>query len=610
MTYINSFAENIEWPKRKDSYRIQVIADHDDELRADFKQYAKEQRLNEKPIEVLFSDDPSNIFQVDIIYLASKFNSSINEVYRQVRGKPILLITDQIEDDRFIMINFIINENNTTDFELNAVNILNQGLKIFPEVLFLAGDEVDMARLYQEARDSIQIMEERISGLQKRYDSIAFNIAAIQKTIYRQNIKIDEQLDEIYEKQSIINLQSIFLDSLTNVYEDSENRLDSIGQNLEDREFELFQLQKDINNQSKQLKDGNRTLDQQLKLINEQDKEILSREFRLQEMTTIVDTQQITLVYLILFLVVLMALAIFIYVAYRGRKRDAKRLLEQKEELSELVNELHQTQSQLVQSEKMASLGVLTAGIAHEINNAINFVYSGIQILEMKFSAIKPVLTGLKGLSVGEDNLKKRVNDLIEAKEKAGYDELQELIDQIIQNIQVGVERTTEIVKGLRTFSRSEEEERSKIDIHKEIEVALLLLKSRYKDVIKVEKEFTDKKLEIAGYQGQLGQAFLNIINNAIDALDDTGNEGEIKISTSFRDDHAFVSIKDNGAGIPKEIRDRIFDPFFTTKKVGAGTGLGLSITYGIVEKHGGGIDIESKKIGTEFIIKLPLAVA
>ncbi|MEM6831670.1 MAG: ATP-binding protein, partial [Bacteroidota bacterium] len=335
-----------------------------------------------------------------------------------------------------------------------------------------------------------------------------------------------------------------------------------------------------------------------------------SREFRLQEMITIVDSQQITLIYLILFLIVLLALAILIYFAYRGRKRDAKRLLEQKEELSELVKELHQTQSQLVQSEKMASLGVLTAGIAHEINNAINFVYSGIQILEMKFSVIKPVLMEVKDLSIEDSGFKNRIKSLIAEKERVGYNESQELIDQMIANIQIGVERTTEIVKGLRTFSRSEEEEKTKIKVHKEIEVALLLLKSRYKDVIRIEKKFTKGTLEIDGYQGQLGQAFLNIINNAIDAVYKKGKQGKITISTSVKNRFVIISMQDNGVGIPREIKEKIFDPFFTTKKVGAGTGLGLSITYGIVEKHGGVIDVISKKYGSEFIIKLPLAVA
>ncbi|MEM6828954.1 MAG: YfiR/HmsC family protein, partial [Bacteroidota bacterium] len=314
MPYTNSFVKNIEWPDEKETYRFQIISRNSD-VKVDFERYAKTRRMNGKPIEVFFSDTPDNVFKVDVIYVDAEFNAQVEEIYEQIKGSQTLLITDQVEDERFIMINFMINENRTLDFEINKINILNQGIKILPDILFLAGNEVDIAKLYQEAQDSLQIMEDRMMELQKKYDSTEFNISVIQKTIHRQNLKIDEQLDEIYEKQTIINLQSILLDSLIKVYKNSESRLDSIGQNLDARELELIQLQNAIDAQSKQLHEGNETLEQQLVLIEKQDKEILSREFRLQEMITIVDSQQITLIYLILFLIVLLALAILIYFA-------------------------------------------------------------------------------------------------------------------------------------------------------------------------------------------------------------------------------------------------------------------------------------------------------
>lgn len=608
VAYVNAFIKNIVWSSEKEVYKILVISE-DDELNEEFRRLAKSKKVRGKAIEVYFSNYPAITDQVDVVYLSAKFNASLVSVKDQIGNNETLLVTDSEEDERLIMINFTVSEGGPLNFEINRANIINQGMRILPEMLLLVGSEIDVARLYREAQDSVRFMEDRIAMLQANYDSIANKVALTERIIQNQNIKIDEQLDEIYEKQSTINWQSRSLDSLRMEYRNSETSLDSIQKNLQVRENQLLRLQSAIDKQSDQLEEGNETLEQQLLLISEQDREIKSRESRLEEMTVIVDAQQNTLIYLALFLIAVLVIAVLIYRAYSDRKRDAKLLMEQKEELSTLITELHQTQTQLVQSEKMASLGVLTAGIAHEINNAINFVYSGIQILEMKFSDIKPVLNEFRALNIDDLDFKGRIKNLVEEKEKMAYDESQDLIDQMIQNIQIGVGRTTEIIKGLRTFSRSEDEEKTNVNIHKDIEVALLLLKSRYKDVIQINKKFDNKIPEIAGYQGQLGQAFLNIINNAIDAVAGRGDKAEITIETKLKNEMIEISIMDNGMGIPREISDRIFDPFFTTKKVGAGTGLGLSITYGIVEKHGGTIGVHSKKYGTEFLITLPLGV-
>ena len=256
----------------------------------------------------------------------------------------------------------------------------------------------------------------------------------------------------------------------------------------------------------------------------------------------------------------------------------------------------------------MASLGVLTAGIAHEINNAINFVYSGIHVLSDKFEEIRPVITKVTGLDEKDKNLKKSLAELVKEREEVEYDDAQGIIDQMITSIKVGAERTTEIVKGLRIFSRSETEKKTKIDIHNDIDVALLLLNSRHKDSVVINKKLTDGAPEIDGFKGQLSQAFLNIINNSIDSVTEKGKGGEIDIATTMNGKHIEVIIKDNGVGMSEEDLQKIFDPFYTTKKVGAGTGLGLAITYGIVERHGGTITVNSKpQEGAEFIIKLPL---
>jgi len=179
-------------------------------------------------------------------------------------------------------------------------------------------------------------------------------------------------------------------------------------------------------------------------------------------------------------------------------------------------------------------------------------------------------------------------------------------MSDMVKNVQIGAERTIEIIKGLKTFSRLENEEKTRIDLHKDLDIALLLLESRHKNIVPIDKDYDDNIVEIDGYQGQLGQAFLNMIGNALDALEGV-KDPKIITKTQRSKDKVEVSIKDNGIGIDEDVMEKIFDPFFTTKGIGIGTGLGLSITYGIVEKHDGSIGVNSKPgEGAEFVIELP----
>ncbi len=264
---------------------------------------------------------------------------------------------------------------------------------------------------------------------------------------------------------------------------------------------------------------------------------------------------------------------------YRIKQRSEKAL-------EQAYHHLQQTQQQLVQSEKMASLGQLTAGVAHEINNPINFVSANVNPLKRNFAELV---------------------DLIKNKKEISSDELSYTIDethQLIAGIEEGSRRTAEIVKGLRNFSHIDEEEMKKTNINEGIESTLMLLRNKLThsniELIKSLGNLT----EIEGYPGQLNQVFINMITNAIDAI---GKNGKITIATSNENDQVKISIRDTGSGMNEETKKKIFDPFFTTKDVGKGTGLGLSISYGIIEKHNGTIMVNSEEQkGTEFIITLP----
>jgi len=277
-------------------------------------------------------------------------------------------------------------------------------------------------------------------------------------------------------------------------------------------------------------------------------------------------------------------------------------LEDQKEELHSMLESLKLTQTQLVQSEKMASLGQLVAGIAHEINNPVTFISAGVDSLGTNLEEVRQVLDIYHRITPGNTIVK--LKEIEELKEQIDYKQAIREINKLIESIKNGTERTTQIVNGLRTFSRLDEDVLKVADIHEGLDSTLILLRNKYKNRIEITKDYGDIP-QLVCYPGQLNQVFMNILSNAIDAIE---NRGIIAISTLNSEGFIQILIKDSGIGIPEENKAKIFDPFYTTKEVGEGTGLGLSISHGIIEKHKGNITVNSSAdSGTEFIISLPL---
>lgn len=271
--------------------------------------------------------------------------------------------------------------------------------------------------------------------------------------------------------------------------------------------------------------------------------------------------------------------------------------------MMEAYEELKSTQTKLVESEKMASLGQLTAGVAHEINNPVNFISAGIHSLRTNYEDLLELLNAYLKLKPNS-KIEADLNRIQQLKEEIEIDELLKEIDQLFESINNGASRTAEIVKGLRNFSRLDEGELKSANIHDCIDSCLIILQNQLKNRIEVIKHYGDIPA-INCYPGQLNQVFINILNNASQAIEGTGS---ITIETGVKNGNIDISICDSGPGIPDDIKEKIFEPFFTTKDVGQGTGLGLSISFGIVEKHKGKIKVNSKNgKGSEFIISLPL---
>jgi len=268
--------------------------------------------------------------------------------------------------------------------------------------------------------------------------------------------------------------------------------------------------------------------------------------------------------------------------AAEARAAMAGELLRANEELQEVNRRLKETQAQLIQTEKMASLGQLVAGIAHEINNPMAFVLNNLFTVERLLDRIGPE---------AEPHLSPAGQQKF-AKMRLRLSEMGE-----------GLDRVKSLVLNLRTFSRLDEGELKTIDLPESINSVLLLLKHRLNGRIRIEKNYRAES-KLYCYAGRLNQVIMNLVANAMDSIE---GEGTITISTFDDEQEIRISIRDTGTGIPEAIRTRIFDPFFTTKPVGKGTGLGLAISYGIVQDHHGSIEVKSDKgSGSEFIVRIP----
>ena len=308
-------------------------------------------------------------------------------------------------------------------------------------------------------------------------------------------------------------------------------------------------------------------------------------------------------------------------------RRSEERFRQKAEELKQTLQELKQTQTQLIQTEKMSSLGQLVAGVAHEINNPVSFIYGNIAHARQYVRDLLE-LVELYGQEYPEPTA--TIQEHIEG---IGLNFLMEDFPKLMSSMQVGADRIREVVLSLRNFSRLDQAQKKSVNIHEGIDSTLLILQNRLKakagmPSIEVIKEY-GKLPPIECYAGQLNQVFMNLLGNAIDVLEEEGQKHlkmrarvpnrtgdapgtftpRIGIHTERVGDCAVIRISDNGPGMTPETKQHIFEPFFTTKDPGKGTGLGLSISYQIVvEKHGGQIDCKSgPELGTEFIMTLPI---
>lgn len=595
--YISNFIQEVTWEESAiaDTFQIGFIGG-DTEVLNHLIKMARLKKIKNKPISITSFTSIADIRNINVLFVSDDYNNSINVISKQIGNRQILLITDSYDDDKLIMINFIHNSDSKLSFEINKIPFIQKKMSFSKQLIALGGKEIDVAQLYQEYEDEIlkqktkleqqqNVLKENIEKVEKSKKEII----TFQSELTTQENKIDALSNQIELRNEELTKNQEYFQTLQKAHKNKEDELSALAEKFGLMQGKVEEL-------------GGKILESKT-ILNTQDSLILSKSSIIETQKTdisskeeLISDQKKFLYYAIAIILFISALAYVFFRTNQIIKQSAKQLEQKNKEIKE-------QQIQLIHSEKMASLGLLTAGVAHELNNPINYIYGGAIVLKRDVKNLIELLAKYEQIENGNPKLevKKEIEDF---KDEIGYTDLAENIQQILEDIKMGSDRATKIVKGLSSFSRMDTENRETTNIHTGLDDTITILSTRFKNEVNVVKNYDNSIGEIQSYPGQLNQVFMNLIINAEQAIKD---KGEITISTKNLDDKVEIIIKDNGVGIDKELAGRIFDPFFTTKEVGEGTGLGLSIAHGIIKKHNGEINVESENgRGTEFTITLP----
>jgi len=582
--YLIRVADDFDWKESSEKIKIGVFGNNKQFLTT-LSSYSKNKTIGGKTIEVTSISSSKEGVGCNIIFVAFDKHKQAEQIINSLEEKKVLVFTDQSPSLEHSMINFIANFENKLKFKINSSLLNKHGFYPSNLLLILGGSDTDVFSLFEkkdasllfEKSKTIQLKEEN-SKKKKELLSLQEKLKASKNAINEKEIEIAEKTLEVENTIGKLNLQKEFLKDISKKINETSIKLDK-------KEQEIARQEDKLKKQTEIFDTQNNEIELRNKKIQEQDNVLAKQE-------NLLNIKQQYLNYAYIFSVILLGILIFAIISFLGKQKSSKKLATQNTKLQQALDDLQTTQAKLVQNEKMASLGMVTAGMAHEINNPMTFVYTGTSILKTEIDRYNNII----------ENILQAEN--ISSKE---YIETKKSIEQTIQDIELGSKRVTEIVDSLQNFSRLNENDIKTIDINKSINSTLTILGSHAREkLVTITKQYSEESIKVECFPASINQVFVNLLTNAIDACPNNG--GEINIKVYQNDKSCFIEVEDNGYGISRSNINKIFDPFFTTKGIGKGTGLGLSISYNVIKKHNGSISVESEQNNkTVFKLEIPL---
>lgn len=593
--YLVKIIDNFQWESNSEPLKIGILST-DRKFYFTLKNYVKEKTIVGRPITVSHITDKEKANNFDVIYYG--IDKPVLAAAQKTIRKNVLVVTNELKGNSNSMVNFYMTYDHKLRFKVNRELLKQAGFEPSTLLLILGGSDNDILSLF-EAKDST-LLKERNKSI-KLEEEIKLKTEEIQKLMtMSENI-----LNELNIQKSALQTKNIEVLDMDQRLKNEKYNLDLIFQKVNEANEKLVNKEDLLGKLIEKSARQENQFQVQNKSIREQQNKIKTQKSILLEQTSLINLKERDLRMAFIFSFALLIISVFALISYIGKRKSNKELEEKNKKIIVAIEQLQKTQAKLVQSEKMASLGMVTAGMAHEINNPMTFILTGVSILKAEIKSYLEVLKNILNIKESTpDNLEKlqliiKDQELIESRDS---------IEQTIDDILLGAHRVTEIIKSLQNFSRLDENDVKTIDLQKNIESTLVILGShaRKHNVI-INTNFDENNSYIECFPASLNQVLVNLISNAIDAVSEKPNP-EINISTKVIDNTCHIEVIDNGKGISSKNIDKIFDPFFTTKEVGKGTGLGLSITYNIIKKHNGNIKVSSEiNKGTSFRIEIPI---
>ncbi len=593
--YLVKIANNFHWEVSQKPILIGVHSNVHD-FYITLKKYAEQKNIGGRDIVVKLIQSPKSLSDYDVIYIGEEKNKNLSSYQTILEGHRTLIFTNLASSIEATMINFYLSYDQKIKFKINTSLLREHQFEPSNLMLVLGGSENDILSLFEEKDSSITFERNSAHKLKALNSEQEKLLKKIEKKMDSIKSSLQMKNEEIKDKSKEINQINIALFK-------QKNRLKTISKKINSTSEKLKKKESKIKIQKQLISDQALIFEKQKKEILARNKKIKSQDIFLEKQENLLNLKEQYLNYAYLFSLALIAILLFAVINFFGKQKSNKELAIRNEKLKNTLETLQQTQAKLVQNEKMASLGMVTAGMAHEINNPMTFVYAGINILKSEIITYRDIINGLiEGNSKTSDTLKhSKLTDLL-----LEYSDAQKSVDQTISDIEFGAQRVTDIVNSLQNFSRLNEDDVKTIDIREAVQSTLKILGSHAKNKkITISTNISTSPLNIECFPASINQVLVNLISNSIDACPD--KNGEINVEAEIVENICVIKIKDNGCGIEEKNFGKIFDPFFTTKTIGEGTGLGLSISYNIIKKHNGSITVENNiNKGACFTLEIP----
>lgn len=594
IAYIFNFSKHISWPA--DSSNQFIIAVYDDpQFQLKVKNALEQRRINNKPIHVVASNNLQSAKGAHLVFIPSHQNINLSSIANDLRLSNTLLVSDQSDNKHDIMINLIFNRDNSAiSFEVNKSNIVYEQLTMSTELLLLGGTELDVATLYRETERAMQSTRQRelelnakIAAQQKQIDASATKLESL-------NVELQRNSVEVTKKNRALVLLERNIATQRDAILEKEEQLSLASDLLERTEKELMSQQdsivlKEIENQemAKRIEDNRVILEEQQKSLAAQGLELELRNEELSVQLEEINNQRITIFVISVLIVIAVIVSVLVVILFFKNRKTTQKLVQ-------TLENLENTQGQLIQSEKMASLGTLTAGVAHEINTPLGIIVTSISLLKERTDEVK----GQFSQGTLRKSAMSKFFDAIEKSSDMSTKALERVLTLLGNFKQVAADQVVE--------------EAREINLADYIEEVMSTLSAEIKKSKAQYSYSGETKLSIVTIPGILAQILTNFVTNSLRHAFENKQNGHIQIHVAVMADRgAKIIFQDNGCGMSADVIEKIYDPFFTTKRSQGGTGLGMNIVYNLINKKlEGNIQIESVVgEGTTVTVTLPAKV-